>query len=209
MSYRRDITGLRSGRLVALYLGEPLGPRRLRAWVCQCDCGKTSTVNQAIFILGRTRSCGCLSKENHFRGPQPPHKMTPEGIKGIAEAAKRPERRAKISHAMKGRTSSEETKLKLSAVFRSRASALSYKAAHKRVYRDRGAPSLCEHCGTTDGKFQWANISDRFDDVMDYARLCAKCHAAFDPERWPKAWATRRGEKQPEVFDSTRIVMIY
>lgn len=205
MGYRIDIAGRRSGRLVALRLGVPQGSRRLRAWVCQCDCGNTSTVGQAVFLLGRIRSCGCLKRDSHFRGPQGPHRMTEEGRKQIAIAAKHPERRKKISQSLKGRQRSNEYRNKIRASLRARTTALTYTAAHKRVYQERGSPSRCEHCGRTDGTFHWANISDRFDDVTDYLRLCPRCHTAFDPERWEKRRATLRGEKEPENY-SRRIV---
>ena len=56
-----NITGQRFGRLVPL---EPL-PKTCKhsnkRWLCQCDCGGRTVV--ASHNLGRTRSCGCLSRE--------------------------------------------------------------------------------------------------------------------------------------------------
>lgn len=60
----------------------------------------------------------------------------------------------------------------------------SYLAAHKRVYRTRGKPQLCEHCGTDDDRmYHWANVSGHYTDVTDYVRLCVPCHRAFDAAR--------------------------
>ena len=56
-----------------------------------------------------------------------------------------------------------------------------YQAMHLRVAEARGTPSKCEHCGTTDAKrFEWANLSGRYDDVNDYVRLCVSCHHKMD-----------------------------
>lgn len=57
----QDITGLRSGRLVALRLGAPQG--REKAWVCQCDCGNTVEVRGSRLRSLHTRSCGCFKAE--------------------------------------------------------------------------------------------------------------------------------------------------
>lgn len=56
-----------------------------------------------------------------------------------------------------------------------------YAALHLRVEAQRGAPSLCEVCGTTSAKkFEWANLTGRYEDVSDYRRMCSSCHAKFD-----------------------------
>jgi hypothetical protein len=60
----RDLTGQRFGRLTALTLtwrGE--GRKRVRLWVCQCDCGGTATIGAGHLTSGHTTSCGCLHKE--------------------------------------------------------------------------------------------------------------------------------------------------
>ena len=59
--------------------------------------------------------------------------------------------------------------------------AANYSALHLRVQTERGRPSLCEECGTTSAKrFEWANISGRYEDVADYRRLCCSCHHRMD-----------------------------
>lgn len=72
-----------------------------------------------------------------------------------------------------------------------RGSAATYKAFHLRVATERGKPSLCGFCGTTEGKFEWANLTRNYQDVNDYVRLCVPCHRKFD------AW--RRKEVMPHV----------
>lgn len=58
-----------------------------------------------------------------------------------------------------------------------------YQALHLRVAAARGKPSYCNWCGTTDGKFEWANLSGAYEDVNDYERLCASCHRFYDAAR--------------------------
>jgi len=60
-----------------------------------------------------------------------------------------------------------------------------YKAMHLRVARARGKPSRCEDCGTTDPalRYEWANLTGRYEDVFDYRRLCKGCHNRFDARR--------------------------
>lgn len=50
----KDITGLRSGRLVAVrYLGNSV-------WECQCDCGRLKQLNTQTIQRQGTTSCGCV-----------------------------------------------------------------------------------------------------------------------------------------------------
>lgn len=58
----------------------------------------------------------------------------------------------------------------------------SYDAFHERVKRRRGKPSNCTRCGTTDPaqSYEWANLTGRYEDVFDYARMCVPCHRDFD-----------------------------
>lgn len=61
-------------------------------------------------------------------------------------------------------------------------SAVTYKAAHDRVYAARGRPQRCEHCQTTEPnkRYEWANLTGRHHDPADYVRLCRSCHCRFD-----------------------------
>jgi hypothetical protein len=56
-----DLTGYRSGRLVAI---EPTEARIARSvvWRCRCDCGGTKLVPAADLRRGDTGSCGCLPR---------------------------------------------------------------------------------------------------------------------------------------------------
>jgi hypothetical protein len=62
-SSRKDIKGIRFGRLVALEdAGRQLGPERGRCWRCVCDCGTITTVRLRALLSKNTRSCGCLKQ---------------------------------------------------------------------------------------------------------------------------------------------------
>ena len=52
------MTGRRYGRLTVVRRDEAITGKA--AWVCQCDCGRSSTVQGFRLRSGRTRSCGCL-----------------------------------------------------------------------------------------------------------------------------------------------------
>lgn len=60
---KKDITGQRFGRLVAL---EPLPTEnRHTRWRCRCDCGRETVVGSAYRLTsGNTKSCGCLHRDS-------------------------------------------------------------------------------------------------------------------------------------------------
>lgn len=59
---RRDITGVRFGRLTAI---RPTEKRLCGAvvWECRCDCGNITYVSLGNLKSRGTRSCGCLHKD--------------------------------------------------------------------------------------------------------------------------------------------------
>jgi hypothetical protein len=57
---RKDISGQRFGRLVAMSRIETLGPS---IWSCICDCGTSKVARAQHLLRGSTKSCGCLAKE--------------------------------------------------------------------------------------------------------------------------------------------------
>lgn len=114
------------------------------------------------------------------------------------------EHRAKIADAMRGNrngsanagmTRTPEARQRMSAARRAGSEArrpLTYTAIHKRLRKDRGMPSLCEHCGTTTAKkFEWAYAGEGHErgewsaNLADYIRLCTKCHVIFDGHPLP------------------------
>lgn len=61
-----DITGNRFGRLVAIRFDcseKNKCGRKVRKWLCKCDCGNFKSVRIGDLRDGKVRSCGCLAKE--------------------------------------------------------------------------------------------------------------------------------------------------
>jgi hypothetical protein len=59
---RRDITGQRFGRLIALKRIGRDGPYQ-SMWLCRCDCGKKKSVPLGSLTSNSTKSCGCLMRD--------------------------------------------------------------------------------------------------------------------------------------------------
>ena len=61
----KDITGMRSGRLVAIRPTEKRSSNNQVIWECKCDCGNTHYVSGSLISRQKVQSCGCLiSKGN-------------------------------------------------------------------------------------------------------------------------------------------------
>lgn len=60
-----DIKGETFGRLFVLCItDEPSKKGQGRWWLCKCTCGNKKEIRSAELRNGKTRSCGCLEKEN-------------------------------------------------------------------------------------------------------------------------------------------------
>ena len=62
----KDLTDMRFGRLICL---QPVGRdplTRCVMWLCQCDCGSQTTVRSQRLLIGNTRSCGCLHRDQRI-----------------------------------------------------------------------------------------------------------------------------------------------
>lgn len=55
----KDETGRRFGLLVAVRKVASTSYRTEAHWLCQCDCGRTTTVRANTLRRATTRSCGC------------------------------------------------------------------------------------------------------------------------------------------------------
>lgn len=57
-----------------------------------------------------------------------------------------------------------------------------YMNGHKKVTYWLGQPSICEACGRTDDevRYEWANLSGKYLNIEDYARMCQPCHINYD-----------------------------
>ncbi len=67
MKVPKDLTGFIFGRLLVLEKGgvDIVGKRQqpFQKWLCTCSCGKEVIVRRSQLVTGKTRSCGCLSRE--------------------------------------------------------------------------------------------------------------------------------------------------
>lgn len=59
--YQRDITGMRFGKLTALYCTDARSAYGDTVWHCICDCGRETDVRLHQLQAGYCKSCGCLS----------------------------------------------------------------------------------------------------------------------------------------------------
>lgn len=55
-----DLTGKRFGRLFVIQADTS---KKLRSWMCKCDCGKTTVIPTNKLTSGHTQSCGCIKAE--------------------------------------------------------------------------------------------------------------------------------------------------
>lgn len=65
----QDLTGRKFGRLTAIKMERKVDSQgQLREyWLCQCDCGKTSSVLKNNLLKNKVNSCGCIVKEKANR----------------------------------------------------------------------------------------------------------------------------------------------
>ena len=66
-----DMIGKRFERLVVVHLVERTTAGLYR-WLCQCECGGTTTTNTANLRRGHTKSCGCLQRQQASRASRNP-----------------------------------------------------------------------------------------------------------------------------------------
>lgn len=58
-----DLSGQRFGRLVVLNRMASNNASNKVVWLCLCDCGKHAVVIGSRLYTGKTKSCGCLTRE--------------------------------------------------------------------------------------------------------------------------------------------------
>ena len=64
---RRDLTGMRVGRLVVMGYAGPVGRRQsCSSWWCRCDCGAVCRPRGNALAYAKVLSCGCLNRETRL-----------------------------------------------------------------------------------------------------------------------------------------------
>lgn len=67
MTIRKDLTGMRTGRLVVIRF-DHRNKRGVAMWLCKCDCGNTTVLRSDHITGKRVKSCGCWIKEKMEKG---------------------------------------------------------------------------------------------------------------------------------------------
>ena len=83
---------------------------------------------------------------------------------------------------------------------------VTYVTLHQRVYNARGKADHCERCGLSDpaAKYQWANLTGRYEDIWDYEQMCIPCHAAYDAPARPRGSQTSHAKLTEERVREAR-----
>jgi hypothetical protein len=74
-----DLKGQTFGRLMVIREAQPILPtngNKLRAWLCECTCGRQIVVRQGNLTGKITRSCGCLKAKKRIHVPGPGQQKT-------------------------------------------------------------------------------------------------------------------------------------
>lgn len=74
---------------------------------------------------------------------------------------------------------------------------ISYIGVHARVKRVRGQATTCTKCGTSEGRIEWAQMSEDMTDLDGYDEMCVPCHRAHDAAKRRRA----RHKRTPRRFD--------
>lgn len=74
-----DLTDKKFGRLTVIKRVQNIGkcksnPSGAATWKCRCRCGNIVSVLAQSLKAGLTQSCGCLHRENHWKGGRIRHK---------------------------------------------------------------------------------------------------------------------------------------
>ena len=86
----------------------------------------------------------------------------------------------KISKSLMGHSYAEKARIKLF-----KGDKAGYHAFHKRVYAQRGKADICNVCNMNDPnrRYEWANLTGEYSNVMDYEKMCKSCHMLYDFQR--------------------------
>jgi len=83
---RRDIAGMRFGRLCAEVIAR--STRGETYWLCLCDCGTRKEVRADRLVRGATRSCGCLRRDSARKSNALSHGLCKTGAYRSYQAAR-------------------------------------------------------------------------------------------------------------------------
>jgi hypothetical protein len=64
MGLKRELAGIRFGKLIAIESVKKIERPKETYWKCLCDCGNESIVATKSLVCGNTKSCGCGMPRN-------------------------------------------------------------------------------------------------------------------------------------------------
>ena len=70
---KKNICGVKSGRLIALHRLNELDSTGCYYWYCKCECGNYRRASVKDLNSKHVRSCGCLHKDSILKGENSPH----------------------------------------------------------------------------------------------------------------------------------------
>lgn len=79
--FDKDVIGQKFGKLTPL---KSLSYKNRAVYLCRCDCGNIVKVNRSELLAGKTKSCGCIKKENSKKLMD---KIQQDGLKAIHKAS--------------------------------------------------------------------------------------------------------------------------
>ena len=77
----KDLTGEKFGRLTVLGFSHM---KHRAQWSCRCECGNKKVVASDRLVSGKTKSCGCLSKEV-LKAVNTTHGLTAHPLYGVCK----------------------------------------------------------------------------------------------------------------------------
>jgi hypothetical protein len=117
-----------------------------------------------------------LSESKKKAGIRPPSR------KGIPHTEKH---KLYMSEIMKGRNKGEKNGMWAGET-------VSILGLHEWISKNYGRPKVCQKCGSSNRRIEWANISGDYKRyINDFIPLCRPCHFKFD-NIGEKMWKTRR-----------------
>lgn len=104
-NYLKEITGLRSGKLVALSRLDERSKHKFVMWECLCDCGKKTVCSTSQITRQTKKSCGCMRNDSSTWKSVKQKKEFRVMDCPVYRSAKRKERNKDPIYAMRGRVS--------------------------------------------------------------------------------------------------------
>lgn len=60
-----DLTGQKFGKLTAIRKDKPSKDGKSK-WICQCECGRTTSISSDRLCNGKSKSCGCSKRQMKY-----------------------------------------------------------------------------------------------------------------------------------------------